>query len=99
MDYAFGRVNDAAATIEARCRGPLHMAFVAHLQKVAVALRACEWVLSDDWSKGDDEEAIRAVLHPGDELSAAIRAAEQARDGLSAVLARAPSPEQRSSEP
>ncbi len=88
-DYAFARVDDMASSIRSRHTDPLHIAFAAHLDLVAVAMKAVEWVDSSDLGPGDDVEAIRAVLAPGAELGVAIEVAEKARASLDEAIALA----------
>lgn len=86
LDYVSFRVEEAAATISARCPDPLHQAFAAHLALVANALHECEWMLSGDTGRGDDEAAIRAVITPAMELSAAVAKAAIAASNLDHLL-------------
>ncbi len=75
MDYLYRRVEDANIYVES----DLHQAFIEHLQLVAKALHDIEWVQGGDYGKGDDLEAIRAVLgKDADQLAlkVAIRNAE-----------------------
>lgn len=58
MDYLYSRVRYAEFTTET----PERKAFAEHLQLVADALRAIEWVDSGDWGPGDENEPIRACL-------------------------------------
>ena len=87
MDYFFGRVRDVADSMDTT--SPLRRAFVAHLRLVSKALHDIEWVDSGDYAIGDDDEAIRACLAPGDEAIAALDALRQAMMDTEAVLARA----------
>lgn len=96
-DYAFRHVESMACD-ERQRRTPLRRAFAAHLQLVAEAMRAVEWVDSGDNGLGDEDELIRKVLAPGAELAEAIRMAEDARAALEGVLARARSTTQPASE-
>lgn len=74
MDYLYCKVQDA----EFRADSPLRRAFRAHLQLVAKALHDIEWVDSCDYGKGDEEEAIRAVLAPHAALGQAMADARRA---------------------
>lgn len=87
-DHAYLRVQEMAGQLS-NSDSLLRRAFVVHLDKVAKAMHAIEWVDSCDWGDGDDEAPIRAVLAPGDELSVAIAEAEKARAELEAALCRA----------
>lgn len=89
LDYVSFRVEEAAATIRARCPDPLHQAFATHLELVANALHECEWVLSCDTGPGDDEAAIRAVVSPEMEMAAAVAKAAIAASDLDHLLAKA----------
>lgn len=87
LDYFFGRVTDVASDIRSRGRdNPLHVAFADHLDKVAKALHDLEWVWSFDYSKGDEEEAIRAVIDPASELEAATAMARAVHEALGRAL-------------
>lgn len=86
LNYAFRHVEEAADTLDAMDR-PLYHAFAAHLRKVAGALHDTEWVLSGDYRGGAEDEGIRAVVTPHDEVAAAIRIAELAQAKLSDALA------------
>jgi len=83
-DYAFRHVQDMAANLRCGRNGhdPLRVAFAEHLEKVAKAMHDVEWVDSCDYGKGQEAEAIRAVIAPGAELDAAIDLAELARRKL-----------------
>lgn len=86
LDYVYLKVQEAAERIGG---SPLHDAFREHLLLVAEALHDVEWVLSGDYGEGDDDAAIRAVIHPGAELLAATKRAEKALADLRAVLKNA----------
>ncbi len=87
--YAYGRVEDMARSLQGRHESPLRRAFARHLELVAKAMHDAEWVDSSDYGPGDDDAAIRLVLSPGAELEAAISMAEDARAALEDALARA----------
>jgi hypothetical protein len=89
LDYVFRRVDDAADMVEDRATEPIHKAFAAHLRLVSKALHDLEWVWSCDYGRGDEVEAIRAVIHHDAELKAAIADAEIATEHLSASIAHA----------
>jgi len=72
LDYAYQKVEDAAEAIESRSKKLIHRAFANHLRKVAKALHDIEWVLSADYSDGDDQESIMMCLSPGQLLQEAI---------------------------
>ena len=68
-DYAYTRVNDMVdklETSEYSPQTPLRIAFRGLLERVAVAMKAVEWVDSGDCSEGDEDAAIRACFdyHP-----------------------------------
>lgn len=90
LDYVYGRVDDAAQNIMSRSRNPLHRAFAKHLIKVSKALHDLEWVYSGDCSEPDEEEAIRAVLHPSAEIESAKEDAEIALHNLEKAIKNAP---------
>lgn len=85
MDYLYQEVNDAEFMEDT----PLRRAFRKHLQLVVRALHDIEWVDSDDYGPGDDEEAIRACLAKGAEIEACIEGAERAILELNAAIRRA----------
>lgn len=62
LDYICYKVEDIANQLSDKSYSPLQRAFGEHLKKVSQALHDTEWVLSGDKGRGDDEEAIRAVL-------------------------------------
>lgn len=68
---------------------PERRAFAAHLVKVAKALHDIEWVDSNDYGPGDENEAIRACLGDAPVLEAAIEQAHEAAKVLLAELERA----------
>ena len=88
LDYIYGKVSDASDNILSRSRNPLHIAFAKHLIKVSRALHDLGWVLSGDCSEPSEEEAIRAVLQPTEELESAKEEAEVALKNLEKVLKR-----------
>ena len=89
LDYAYCKVSDAANTIMGRSRNPLHLAFAKHLMRVSEALHDLEWVYSDDCSSPQEEESIRLVLRPGDELESATEEANTALANLNSAIERA----------
>lgn len=77
--YAYGYVDAMAGQVRERHSGSaLHLAFADHLDKVSKAMHDLEWVDSCDYGKGDEAEAIRAVLSPTAELEAATSLARRA---------------------
>jgi hypothetical protein len=91
-DYAYSKVQYMAESIQGRETDPLRAAFAQHLRLVAKAMRDVEWVDSCDYGKGDEHEAIRAVLDKGAELVAAVEIARAARVALDEAIARASVP-------
>gem|GEM_PF-3162667 len=69
MNYLYSKVL-ADATFETHT--PLRKAFRKHIAKVAKALHDIEWVDSCDYSDGDEDDAIRACLHPDEVLASTI---------------------------
>lgn len=86
MEYLYQKLDDVYVAETT----PLRKAFVAHLKLVAKALHDVEWVDSCDYSPGQEEEAIRRVVTPTDELRAATADAVKAKAELEATLARFP---------
>ena len=86
LEYAYSRVEDVAEMIAGRAELPEHRAFAVHLHKVAKALHDLEWVWSCDYARGDELEAIRAVVTPGDVLGEALKRALEARADLDAAI-------------
>ena len=78
LDYIYGRLDDAADTIASRAEKPLHKAFAKHLRLVSAALHDLEWVWSCDYSPGDEDNSIRAVVSRTEEIQAAKEAIEKA---------------------
>ncbi len=87
-EYAYIKVEMMADSLH-RADEPLRRAFADHLRSVAKAMHAVEWVDSCDWARGEEEAAIRAVLHSGAELRAATVAAIDAQERLASLLNRA----------
>lgn len=85
LDYAYRKVENVAETLRgSSCLA--HRAFALHLARVAKALHDIEWVLSCDYSPGDEMAAINKVLQPSDMLTQATEEAMAARDALEAAL-------------
>ena len=59
-DYAYWKVRHFAE--EMRSDSPLRKRFQRHLEKVADAMRAIEWVDSDDYAPGAEDGAIKKAL-------------------------------------
>lgn len=85
MNYLYSKLDDATF----RQDTPERRAFAKHLKLVAKALHDIEWVDSGDYSRGGDTAAIRACLSSSATLEAAIEAAHEARQALTAELERA----------
>ena len=64
-------------------------AFTSHLKKVAKALHDIEWVDSNDYGPGDENEAIRACLGDALILESAIEQAHESAKVLRDELERA----------
>ena len=77
LNYAYSQVENAAYELMRRGETNLHKAFAVHLMKCAKALHDVEWVLSSDYSHGDEVEAIRAVISRSDEIEQAKETARQ----------------------
>ena len=88
-EYAYQRVRSMADDLRRQDTNPLRAAFANHLQIVADAMYAVEWVDSGDKGPGDENAAIRACLSPGAELESAIKMAEAAMVTLSGALEEA----------
>ena len=78
LDYVYRKVEQAACDVLARADRPEHRAFAEHLMKVSKALHDLEWVWSCDYGRGDELEAINAVISPADTLQQAMKEAETA---------------------
>jgi len=87
MDYLYLRVDEVADEL-LRSQDPLRAAFGKRLKLVADALYAVEWVDSGDLGIGDDADAIRAALAPGDALEMAVERAQAAALQFVAELTR-----------
>lgn len=61
-DYVYYKVQGMADSLRGKGNSALRRAFAKHLDLVASAMHDIEWVDSGDYGKGDDENAIRAVL-------------------------------------
>jgi hypothetical protein len=73
MDYLYCKVQEASFREDT----PERKAFRKHLQLVADALHAIEWVDSGDFGDGDESEPIRKCLGPTGCLEAAIEEAHK----------------------
>jgi hypothetical protein len=86
MNYLYSKLEYDATfetnTIERK-------AFRKHLALVAKALHDIEWVDSSDYGTGDENEAIRACLHPSVLLETALENAREAAAALQAEIAKA----------
>lgn len=60
-NYLYDRVHDAAIRLR-ESSNPRRYAMSQHVERLAVALRAIEWVDSCDYGPGDDNAAIDAFL-------------------------------------
>lgn len=74
-DYVFNNIRE----IYMYPNTPERAALLDHLELVAQAVKACEWVDSGDWSKGDDSEFIKLALR-GTEINDAHRALAARKD-------------------
>lgn len=86
LDYAFYNLADLAERIYSRAETPAHRAFAAHLDKVAEAAKALEWMWSGDTSPGDEVEAIMAVVSQSGVIEEATMQAEKALSDLQIAL-------------
>ena len=84
MEYLYSKVE--AATF--LCQTPERQAFAAHLKLVAKALHDIEWVDSDDYGPGDENDAIRACLGREAVLKATIEDITHLIDLFHAEVAR-----------
>jgi hypothetical protein len=82
MNYLFDKVLSAEFAMST----PERRAFKAHLDKVAKALKAIEWVDSRDWGKGDETGPIRDCLDSAAVLTTLITEAYEARAALTREL-------------
>ena len=89
LGYAYGRIETISEEVAQRAFTPLHEAFAVHLAKVAYALHDLEWVLSGDYSPGDEVEPIRAVLPEGAELKQVVDEAKAVYTQLEEAIAAA----------
>lgn len=86
LDYLCYKVAEAKHMIRHPWT-PERRAFVAHLEKVAEALKAIEWVDSGD-GHPDEVGAIRACLNKSDVLAAVTEDAKRALAELQGELER-----------
>ena len=86
MNYLYSTIRDNARfqanTVERK-------AFAKHLELVVKALHDIEWVDSCYYGPGDENEAIRACLHPAVLLETALENAREAVAALQAEIAKA----------
>lgn len=64
LGYLYRKVEDAATEIRSSGGREATIRFANHLDLVAKALHDIEWELSNDYSEGDADAAIRAVIGP-----------------------------------
>lgn len=86
MNYIYSRLEQDAIFTQST---PERRAFAKHIGKVVKALKDIEWVDSWDCAPGDEDEAIRDCLAPGDTLRAAVEMAEEAMAAVQAEIERA----------
>jgi hypothetical protein len=87
LDYVYCKVEDAASRVRSMAETPLQRAFAEHLYKVSKALHDLEWVLSCDYSQGQEVEAIMACVTPADVLNVAVDRALRAKADVEGVIA------------
>ena len=85
-EYADRHVQGMADCLRGKDTNPLRKAFAEHLERVAEAMRAVEWVDSCDYARGDEDEPIRAVIAPGSDVAAAVAMAERASKALADAI-------------
>ena len=83
MGYLYCRVLDAEFIADT----PERRAFKRHLEQVAEALKAIEWVDSGDWGPGDENEAILDCVKPK-ARGFGLSILKQMRDDMSEIIAR-----------
>lgn len=81
MGYLYLRILDAEFSADT----PERRAFKQHLQMVAEALKAIEWVDSGDWGPGDEDEPILSCIFP-DFKDPSLNDIKRLRDDLSALI-------------
>ncbi len=93
LEYVFDKVETAAYDIRKLSTRPLHLKFAAFLDKVAVALKDVEWVISGDCDESGADQSILAVMPPrpvGEHLTAherrRLKALAKRRDWLRARI-------------
>mgnify|MGYP003443232694 CR=1 FL=1 len=86
MNYLYSKLEYEANFLS---NTPERRAFTSHLKKVAKALHDIEWVDSNDYGPGDENEAIRACLGDALILEAAIEQAHEAAKVLRDEIERA----------
>ena len=82
MNYLYSLVEGAEFKLNTIER----LAFKAHLERVAKALKAIEWVDSGDCSAGSENAAILECISSTDCLAAAISQAEKSKVELSKCI-------------
>jgi hypothetical protein len=89
-NYAYSKVEDFAGSMELK-DSPIRKAFKKHLELVATAMQAIEWVDDDDYSPGDEDAPILACLGESAEamtLQAIIEDARRVNEQIESWLAR-----------
>lgn len=85
FNYAYYHVQEMAMRLKMDTI-PYRRAFAIHLEKVAKAMHAVEWVDSDDYSPGDDEASIKECFSPETILNNLRMNAEKAREELDKAI-------------
>lgn len=86
LNYAYSQVENIAYEVQLRAENNLHRAFAKHLYLVATALHDLEWVLSSDYLRGDEVEAIRKVVSPLQEIETAKESAKELIEELQLLI-------------
>lgn len=61
-DYAFGKLEDFASSLRHTEKDPRRVVFKELLCLVVLAMRDIEWVDSGDYSPGEENDSIDAVM-------------------------------------
>ncbi len=86
-DFRYREIEQEAEDLR-KSNITLRKAFASHLDLVAKAMHAIEWVDSGDFSPGEEKEAILACINPSLVFTTLIEEAVRIRDELTFMLKR-----------
>ncbi len=85
-DYLGDKMEHAARKLLSKDQCAYRRAFGDLMRRCALAMRDVEWVDSDDYGIGDDEESIMECIRFSDILAISAEEAERCRDELDRLI-------------